>query len=151
LWGKLQQGFDVELPDGKTVRPRDVLGRSRPGRKIVYVGDTKPSDNIVELANGADVLIHEATFGEELSDRAEEDMHSTPGGAAMIAKMAEVKLLVLNHISARYGDTSALLEEARSVFPEAIVAEDFMELEVPLRERRFLPEEERSQTGGGSI
>ena len=151
LWCKLQQGFDVELPDGKTVRPRDVLGRSRPGRKIVYVGDTKPSDNIVELANGADVLIHEATFGEELSDRAEEDMHSTPGGAAMIAKMAEVKLLVLNHISARYGDTSALLEEARSVFPEAIVAEDFMELEVPLRGRRFLPKEEQSQTGGGSI
>lgn len=134
LWGRLQQGKDVELSSGRVVRPQDVLGSSRPGRKIVYVGDTSPTDNIVELAKGADVLIHEATFGEDLADRAEEDMHSTPKGAALIAKKAEVKLLVLNHISARYGDTSDLLGEARSVFPEVVVAEDFMRLEVPLRE-----------------
>ncbi len=134
LWGRLQQGFDVELPSGRVIRPQDVLGPARPGRKIVYVGDTKPSENIVGLAEGADVLVHEATFAEDLADRAEEDMHSTPSGAATIAKKAGVKLLVLNHISARYGDTSNLLEEAKNIFPEVIVAEDFMELDVPSRE-----------------
>ena len=132
LWGRLQQGFDVELPDGRVIKPQDVLGPSRPGRKIVYVGDTKPSENIAGLAQGADVLIHEATFAEDLADRAEEDMHSTPSGAAMIANKAEVRLLVLNHISARYGDTSVLLGEAKNVFPEVLVAEDFMKLDVPL-------------------
>jgi len=134
LWGRLQQGFDVELSDGRVIRPHEVLGPSRPGRKIVYVDDTKPSQNIAELAQGADVLVHEATFGEDLAERAEEDMHSTPRGAATIAKEAGVKLLVLNHISARYGDTSVLLEEAKKIFPEVIVAEDFMELDLPLRE-----------------
>lgn len=133
LWGRLQQGFDVKLPDGRVVKPQEVLGPSRPGRKIVYVGDTKPSQNTVELAQGADVLVHEATFGDDLAERAEEDMHSTPSGAATIAKKAGVKLLVLNHISARYGDTSVLLEEAKSIFPEVIVAEDFMELDVSIR------------------
>jgi len=134
LWGRLQQGLDVKLPDGRVVKPQEVLGPSRPGRKIVYVGDTRPSDSVVDLAKGADVLVHEATFGDDLAERAEEDMHSTPSGAATIAKKAGVKLLVLNHISARYGDTSNLLEEAKNIFPEVIVAEDFMKLDVPSKE-----------------
>jgi len=111
-----------------------VLGPRRPGRKIVYVGDTKPSENIANFAFGADVLIHEATFAEDLAERAEEDMHSTPSGAAIIAKKADVKLLVLTHISARYGDPKVLLEEARKNFPNVLVAEDLMSIDVPLKD-----------------
>ncbi len=134
LWSRLQRGFDVKLPDGRVIKPEDVLGPRRPGRKIVYVGDTKPSENIANFAFGADVLIHEATFAEDLAERAEEDMHSTPSGAALIAKKAKVKLLVLTHISARYGDPEVLLEEARRTFPNVLVAEDFMNIDVPLRD-----------------
>jgi ribonuclease Z len=134
LWSKLQQGDDVKLADGRVIKPRDILGPTRLGRKIVYVGDTKPSEKIVEFAKGADVLIHEATFAEDLADRAEEDLHSTPSGAAEVAKKAAVSLLVLTHISARYGDASVLLEEAKRIFPKVLVAEDFMKLDVPLRE-----------------
>jgi len=133
-WSKLQRGENVELSDGRVIRPEDVLGPSRPGRKIVYGGDTRPSDNIAELAKGADVLIHEATFAENLAERAEEDLHSTPGEAALIAKKAHVKLLVLTHISSRYGDASVLLEEAKKNFPKVMVAEDFMRIDVPLKE-----------------
>jgi len=134
LWSRLQQGDDVRLPDGRVIKPQDVLDPPRPGRKIVYVGDTKPSESIAKFAKGADVLIHEATFAEDLADRAEEDLHSTPTGAAIVAKKARAGLLVLTHISARYGDTSVLLEEARKVFGNVLVAEDFMKLEIPLRE-----------------
>jgi len=134
LWSRLQRGFDVKLSDGRIVKPEDVLGPQRPGRKIVYVGDTKPSEEIVNFASGADVLIHEATFAEDLAERAEEDMHSTPSGAANIARKAKVKLLILTHISARYGDPKILLEEARKYFPNVLVAEDFMSIDVPLKD-----------------
>ncbi|RJS87432.1 ribonuclease Z [Candidatus Bathyarchaeota archaeon] len=134
LWSRLQRGEDVKLPDGRIVKPRDVLGPPRMGRKIVYVGDTKPSGVIADFAFGANVLIHEATFADDLAERAEEDLHSTPSGAALVAKKAEVKLLILTHISARYGDTKVLLEEAKKIFPNVLVAEDFMKIDVPLEE-----------------
>jgi ribonuclease Z len=134
LWSKLQQGNDVRLPNGRVVKPEDVLGSPRPGRKVVYVGDTKPSYSIAEFAKGADVLIHEATFSDDLVERAEEDLHSTPSGAALVAEKAGAKLLVLTHMSARYGDTSILLEEAKKIFPEVLVAEDFTNIDVPLKE-----------------
>jgi len=134
LWSRLQRGFEVRLPDGRIVKPEDVLGPERPGRKIVYVGDTKPSENIARFAFGADVLIHEATFAEDLAERAEEDMHSTPSGAAFIAKKAKVNLLILTHISARYSDPNILLEEAKRNFENVLVAEDFMKIDVPLKE-----------------
>lgn len=133
-WSRLQRGEDVQLPNGRLIKPRDIVGPQRPGRKIVYIGDTKPSDNVAKFATGADVLIHEATFGEDLADRAEEDLHSTPSGAASVAQKAGVNLLVLTHISARYGDTNILLEEAKRTFPKVLVAEDFMKIDVPLRE-----------------
>lgn len=133
LWHKLQEGKKVKLPDGRTIEPLDVLDPPRLGRKIVVVGDTKPTNRIAKLARGADVLVHEATFAEELAERAEEDLHSTPRGAALVAKKAKVKLLVLTHISARYGDTRVLLEEARKIFPNTVVAEDFMKIELPLK------------------
>jgi ribonuclease Z len=134
LWSKLQQGSQVTLPNGRIVTPEMVLGPPRPGRKIVYSGDTGQSEKLVKLAEDADLLIHEATFDDELTERAVEDGHSTPGMAAETAKKAGAKRLVLTHISARYKDAGLLLEQARKVFVNTDVAEDFMRLELPLKE-----------------
>jgi ribonuclease Z len=134
LWSRLQQGYEVKLPSGRTVRPRDVMGPPRKGRKIVYTGDTRPFKNISRLAAEADLLIHDATFEDGLRGRASEDGHSTPSQAARDAKKANVKNLILTHISARYTDTSLLLKQARRIFRKTQVAEDFMEMEIPLLE-----------------
>jgi len=132
LWSKLQHGHDVKLPDGRIVKPEDVTGPLRLGRKIVYTGDTRPFKGFVKFAAGADLLIHDATLDDELAERAEEDGHSTPDQAAKHAKKAKVKQLILTHISARYDDTSILLEQAQKIFKNTQVAEDFMKIEIPL-------------------
>jgi ribonuclease Z len=134
LWSKLQKGEKIKLYDGRVIEPKDILGPSRPGRKILYVGDTKPSKNIAKFAIGTDVMIHESTFCDDLLERAEEDMHSTPSGVALIAKRAKVKLLVLTHLSARYKDTIRMIQEAEKMFPNVCVAEDFMKLNIPLKD-----------------
>lgn len=110
LWGQLQRGKAVRFSDGRIVKPEEVLGPPRPGRKIVYTGDTRPFKGLAEFAAGADLLIHDATLDDGLADRAFEDGHSTPSQAAETAKKANVKKLVLTHISARYEDVSVLLE-----------------------------------------
>lgn len=132
LWSMLQRGMDVKLPDGRVIRPSDVLGPPRLGRKIVYSGDTRPSERVAELARDADVLIHEATLGDELSERAREEGHSTPSEAAQVALKANVKLLVLTHISARYSNPEVLLEQARRIFPETRIPNDLDYIEIPL-------------------
>jgi len=132
LWSRLQNGYAVELPNGRTVKPEDVVGPQRLGRKIVYTGDARPSESLVEFALNADLLIHDATFDDDLEERAREDGHSTPSQAAKVAKEAKVKWLVLTHISARYEDSGILLEQAKKVFPFVHVAEDFMKIDVPL-------------------
>jgi ribonuclease Z len=86
------------------------------------------------LAKEADLLIHDGTLDDELADKAYEDGHSTASQAAEIAKRARVKRLILTHISARYKDAKILAEQARRVFPKTDVAEDFMEIELPLRD-----------------
>ncbi len=134
LWSKLQGGSSVKLPSGRIVKPEMVLGSPRSGRKIVYTGDTRDSENLVKLAENADLLIHEATFDDELMERAMEDGHSTPSMAAETAKKAVVKRLVLTHISARYKDAGLLLEQARKIFVNTDVAKDFLRLELPLSE-----------------
>ncbi len=134
LWSKLQLGTSVQLPDGSTIEPKMVLGHPRPGRKIVYTGDTGTSEDITDLAENADLLIHEATFEDELKERAIEDGHSTPSMAAQTARKAKVKWLVLTHISARYKDTDFLLKQAKRIFGNTRLAEDFMRLKLPLIE-----------------
>ncbi len=134
LWSKLQSGKQVKLPDGRIVEPEMVLGASRHGRKIVYTGDAGPSENLVRLAENADLLIHEATFEDEMKERAMEDGHSTPSMAAETAKKAGVKRLILTHISARYKDADRLLQQAKQIFANTELAEDFLELELPLQE-----------------
>ncbi|MEM2968911.1 MAG: MBL fold metallo-hydrolase, partial [Candidatus Bathyarchaeia archaeon] len=131
-WSRLQHGENVKLPNGRIVRPAEVLGPPRQGRKIVYTGDTRPFEGFAEFAANADLVIHDATFDDTLVDKAELDGHSTPSQAAQQAANAKAKKLVLTHISARYADASVLLEQARKIFGEVLVAEDFMELELPL-------------------
>lgn len=132
LWSTLQRGMEVTLPDGRIVRPLDVTEPPRPGRKIVYSGDTRPSEKIADLAENADVLIHEATLSDDLAKKAEEEGHSTPSEAAQIALKANVKLLVLTHISARYSDPRVLLEQAKKIFPSTLIPNDLEVIEVPL-------------------
>jgi ribonuclease Z len=135
LWSKLQRGEEVKGPEGTAVKPRDVMGPPRPGRKIVYTGDTKPFEWFGKFAEGADLVIHDCTFDDSLKEKAETDGHSTPSQAAAQAKAANAKKLVLSHISARYPDASLLLEQAKKVFPNSILAEDYLELELPLNEQ----------------
>ncbi len=130
IWKRLQDGEDVDIGE-RIIKSSDVVDPPRLGRKVVYTGDTRPSDDVAKLARGADLLIHESTFGEELVQRAAEDGHSTAGQAAEIASKAGVKMLILTHISGRYSDAAPLLEEARRVFPDSIVAADLLEVDVP--------------------
>jgi ribonuclease Z len=132
LWSKLQHGDEIKLPNGRVISPDKVMGSPRKGRKIVYTGDTRPIRGFAKFAAGADLVIHESTFDDLLSEKAEVDGHSTPSQAAMEAKKAKAKKLVLTHISARYHDAGLLLEQARKIFGNTLVAEDFMELELPL-------------------
>jgi ribonuclease Z len=134
-WGKLQRGAAVQLEDGRTVTPDGIVGPPRPGRLVVITGDTRPCASVVDAATDADLLVHEATFGEEEKDRAKETQHSTAKEAAQVALAAGAKRLILNHVSARYSiSADELVKEAREVFPEVAVARDGMELEVGYRE-----------------
>jgi ribonuclease Z len=134
LWSKLQRGENVRLPKGKIVKSRDVIGPPRPGRKIVYSGDTRPFKGILKFARKADMLIHEATFSDELAERARADGHSTPSQVAKIAKIAGVKRLVLTHISARYENADVLVKKARKIFRRVQFAEDLLRIELPYSE-----------------
>jgi ribonuclease Z len=138
LFGCLQRGEPVELDGGRSVQPADVLGAPRPGRALVYTGDTRPSGNTVEVAAGCDVLIHEATFSEEEVERAQRTGHSTARQAGEMAREAGARLLVLTHFSARYSERPHVLEReakrACSGSCEVLVAHDGLTLEIPLRD-----------------
>ena len=132
LWGKLQRGETVGLADGRTVAAEGIVGPKRPGRLVVFTGDTRPCASVVDAAQGADLLIHEATFGEEEKERAKETGHSTAREAAQVALGAKARRLVLSHVSARYSiSAEELVKEAREVFKETVVAKDGMTVEVP--------------------
>ncbi|HVL49020.1 MAG TPA: ribonuclease Z [Candidatus Thermoplasmatota archaeon] len=125
-FGQLQRGESVTLPDGRVVRPEDVLGPERRGRKVAYTGDCVPCEGTVDLAKDADVLIHESTYASDFAD-ANTYGHSTAAQAAFIARTANAKRLFLTHISPRYTDARPLVEEARRVFPESYEARDLLE------------------------
>lgn len=131
LWGKLQRGH-VVVYKGRKITPEDAVGPPRKGRSVVYTGDTRPTERIVEFSKNADVLIHDATFSHELFERAKAEGHSTAREAAEVAAAAAVKRLYLFHISPRYDDEpEQLLSEARSIFPQTYLSEDLMQLDVP--------------------
>jgi ribonuclease Z len=134
LRGTLQGGESVTLPDGRVVRPDEVLGAARRGRSVVLTGDTAPAATVVAAASGADVLVHEATFLAGERERARETGHSTAGEAALVAREAGVELLALTHVSARHAG-SEVEDEARQLFERTVVPRDFDVVDVPLPER----------------
>ncbi len=128
-FGRLQRG---EVVDG--VRPEQVIGEDRPGRRIVLSGDTAPCQGVEAFAHDADVLVHEATFLTDEVIRARETGHSTAAQAAEIARDAGVRLLALTHLSTRYFPRE-VREEATAIFPGAVVPRDFDAIEIPFPER----------------
>jgi len=135
LWGKLAKGEAVELADGRKLTADGFVGAARPGRVVAFTGDTRPSAATVDAAQDADLLIHEATFGEEERDRARDTGHATAKEAAQVALAAKAKRLVLSHVSARYSiSADELVREAREVFPNVSVAKDGLEVDVPFAE-----------------
>jgi len=135
LWGKLSKGEAIELADGRRLTADAFVGPTRPGRLVAFTGDTRPCAATVDAAQGADLLIHEATFGEEERERARDTGHSTAKEAAQVALAAKAKRLVLSHVSARYSiSADELVREAREVFPNASVAKDGLEVDVPFTE-----------------
>jgi ribonuclease Z len=140
LYGRLKRGETVTLPDGRTVEGASLCGPNIRGRSVVYCTDTTYCESSVELSRGADLLIHEATFVEQDAPLARQSTHSTAADAARVAREAGVGRLLLTHISPRYApgnpvEPSALLREAREVFPRATLAEDFMTVEVTRADR----------------
>ncbi len=134
LFGQLQRGETVTLPDGRTVIPEAVLGPPRPGTKVVYCTDTRPCAAAIDLARGADLLIYEGTFGPEVGREAHRKGHSTVVEAAQVAAAAGVRRLAITHLSPRYRDVRPLLDAARAVFAETLIARDLLALDVFHRE-----------------
>jgi ribonuclease Z len=134
-FGALHSGESVELEDGTVVEPEQVVGPPRSGRRVVYTGDTRPTKATVEIAREADLLIHDATFGDDWADRARETGHATAREASKTAHRAGAKHLALTHISSRYpGDASQLAREASETFEATFVAEDGREIDVSFPE-----------------
>jgi ribonuclease Z len=136
LYGRLKRGERVTLPDGRTLDGADFSGPAQKGRSVVYSTDTTYCRSAVELARGADLLIHEATFSSGDEDLAHRSMHSTAAMAARVASEARARLLLMTHFSPRYFPGNAvepadLLREARAIFPNTELAHDFLTVEVP--------------------
>ncbi len=136
LFGALQHGREVTLEGGRIVRPDEVVEAPRRGRRVVVTGDTRPCRGTVEAARGAELLVHDSTFGDAEQVRAEETMHSTAREAARTAREAGAQRLVLTHLSTRYDrEFAPLVEQARAEYDGALdVAADGMVIEVALPE-----------------
>jgi ribonuclease Z len=130
LYGRLQSGQEVTLGDGRIVHPSQVLGPPRPGRSVAYCLDTRPCENVIMLARDVDWLIYEATFTNEFIEEARSYGHSTASQAAMMAREAKARHLLITHFSTRYPDPRPLLAEARAIFPETTMAEELVEIEI---------------------
>jgi ribonuclease Z len=140
LWGRLHRGEDVVLPDGRQIAASTLVGQPRQGRKVVISGDTRPTDALRAAAAHADVLVHEATFGDDEATRAIETGHSTAREAATIARDADVRRLLLTHFSARYSrDPGDLVAQAQSVFSATVAARDGLEIEIPFEAELTAP------------
>jgi ribonuclease Z len=135
LWGRIHRGLAVTLDDGRTIEPPELVGPPRAGRRVVVTGDTRPCPATIAAAAGADLLVHEATFGDEEAERAVQTGHSTAKEAARVAREASVRRLVLTHFSARYSrDATELEKEAKTVFDAVTIGKDGMEIEVPFQD-----------------
>ena len=138
VYGRLKRGETVTLSDGRQIRGTELCGETEPGRKVAYCTDTIYCEAAVELARGADVLIHEATFAHQDAPLAFDRLHSTSTMAAQVALAAGVKQLIMTHFSPRYApgnslEVKDLLREAWAIFPHTKLAYDFLTYEVPRR------------------
>ncbi|MBD2089369.1 ribonuclease Z [Microcoleus sp. FACHB-1515] len=145
LYGKLKRGETVTLPDGRSIDGSTLCGQTEIGRKFVYCTDTIFTENAIPLSQDADVLVHEATFAHQDAELAYQRLHSTSTMAAQVALLAQVKQLIMTHFSPRYAPGNAiqledLLTEARSIFPNTIMAHDFLTYSIPRRTEQTLAE-----------
>ena len=133
LWSKLQNGIEVENDDGVIIKPEQVLGKKRSGRKFSFVTDTLFKPSIIDEVRNSDLLICEGMFEEALKDQAKEKKHMTAKQAATIAKEAEVRRMCMIHYSPRYTDKElhVLLEEAQEIWPKAELSRDRMQIDIP--------------------
>jgi ribonuclease Z len=151
IYGQLKRGETVTLDDGRVIHGSELCGPTEIGRKIAYCTDTVYCDTAVELAQDADVLIHEATFAHQDSEMAFQRLHSTTTMAAQTALLAGARRLIMTHFSPRYApgnvvELKDLLQEARAIFPKTEMAHDFMNYEVPRRrEKEFSSASNHSQ------
>ena len=139
LYGRLKRGETITLEDGRVIDGSSLTGPKRKGRKVVFSGDTTYSPNLVALADGADVLIHEATYLNEDAALARRAAHSTSVTAAQTAREAGARTLILNHVSSRYegeggSRLAELLAEAQAIFPNSYLARDLWSYDVALQQ-----------------
>ena len=137
LWSKLQNGHSIRYR-GKSIHPSDVMGKSRPGRKIGSSGDTRPTKSLIKFFSYCDVLIHESTFSSDEKDLAIERFHSTSSEAATIAKESFSTILLLTHFSSRYKDTKLLEKQACKIHRNTIAGRDAMSFNVPFSDEKRL-------------
>lgn len=135
IYGKIKNGETVTLPDGRIIDGHDFIGESIKGRIITILGDTRYTQSSIELAKEADVLVHESTFNKSEAKLAKAYFHSTTHQAATVAKKANVKQLIMTHISSRYlnSDLSALAKEAQEIFENTTVAKDLAVYNIPMK------------------
>ena len=129
LWHELQRGKEVTVGN-KTIKPSDVMGEKRPGKKIGISGDTRPTKKLEEFFKECDYLTFDSSYGDELKEKAVDYYHSTAKEAAQLAKNAKVSNLILTHFSTRYDDTEPLLKEAKTIHDFVIAAKDLLEIEI---------------------
>ena len=129
LWNKLQNGNEINY-NGITIRPEQILGEKRQGKKIGISGDTMPTEKLEKFFDGCDYLVFDSTFLDEEKQRAQDTCHSTAKQAATLGKNARVKNLILTHFSARYKDETGHLREAEMIHDSVITASDLLEIEI---------------------
>lgn len=129
LWNKLQNGNEIMINE-KIIKPEQVLGEKRPGKKIGISGDTMPTKELEEFFKECDYLVFDSTFLEEEKQKAQDTCHSTAKQAATLGKNAKVKNLILTHFSARYKDEDNHLREAKEIHDSVITAKDLLEIEI---------------------
>ena len=129
LWNKLQNGNEINH-NGIIIKPGQILGEKRPGKKIGISGDTMPTEKLEKFFDGCDYLVFDSTFLDEEKQRAQDTCHSTAKQAATLGKNAKVKNLILTHFSARYKDETEHLDEAKEIHDSVITARDLLEIEI---------------------
>jgi ribonuclease Z len=129
LWHELQMGHEVKV-GSKTIKPSEVMGEKRPGKKIGISGDTRPTKKLEEFFKNCDYITFDSTYSDELKEKAKENFHSTAKEAAELAKKANVSNLILTHFSARYDDAEILVKEAQTIHDSVIAAKDLLEIDI---------------------